>query len=340
MRPPSRRERFPSSVCSRPKIEMRFAWVLCACSIAFGQPARMVHRGGVVVDATTGEGIEGAVVRDGDASVTTDPAGRFQIDGKLGITVSKTGYVPRGATLGDQVAGAGGELYQMHIIVRLLALGTVSGLVLDAAGRPFAGAHIDLFATVRPPGVEAKTDTDGRFQAQLPPGLYQVCATPLSEPEDGDKIPVAACVQGVTADSGLSNPPVTIRLGEVAVYSILGRVRGARAGWGIQVHVESDTPTGTRAGFASWYFACTLKRDGSFVIARVPAGEYTVYASAGPVVQTAECDATLVPRFSSLVMQDDMRPRQPQPEMWSGERKVTLKGDVRDLVVRVTQWKK
>jgi hypothetical protein len=355
---------------------MRFLLLICACSVAYGQAEflpqpRTVHRQGVVVDVTTGEPIADAVItvtvevpRKGTSTskTTTDFAGRFQVDAPYfmhpiggAFVVSKPGYVQRPSDFGDQLQDASGDLYQRQVVLGMLALATVTGVVVDAAGKPSPGARIDFISLDKPPNQQGAifaqdnpaADAQGRFEAVVLPGSYHVCATPQVFGRSQAKVPVAACfpsasdyasAASVTAHPGGAAQPLTIHLLETATYSIRGRIKPGthnRSDWGIQIWAVSDDHTNTRPGWAQSYSGC-VNRGAKFVIAGVPAGAYTLSALAGPGVQTSSCGARNVPKIESFAIDDCCSSvPQPRPVRYSGQRKATLNRDLSGIVVNV-----
>jgi hypothetical protein len=121
-----------------------------------------------VVLGDKGEPIADATVTVGDKSVQTAADGSFSIPdvpgGKQSVTVKAPGY--EDGTL--DANGAGTKITVKHAIKP----GQLRGLVRSFAGKPLA-------ATVRvePLGVETKTDADGVFTVDVPPGSYEVVVT-------------------------------------------------------------------------------------------------------------------------------------------------------------------
>ena len=262
---------------------MRFLFLICACSFAYGQAEflpepRTVHTQGVVVDATTGEPIAGAAITvtaevpgkgTSTSKATTDFAGRFQIDAPYvmhptggAFIVSKAGYIQQSSYSGDQLQGASGDLYVRQVVLRMLALATITGVVVDAGERPSPGARIAFISLDKQPGGNAAlfapndktTDAQGHFQAAVAPGSYHVCATPQFIGRTA-KIPVAACFPSapdyasagrVTVRAGGAAEPLTIQLLEVATYRIRGRIHFGSAGKQLGSELGSSDSSGFR----------------------------------------------------------------------------------------------
>ncbi|MBX3234389.1 MAG: carboxypeptidase regulatory-like domain-containing protein [Labilithrix sp.] len=116
-----------------------------------------------------GEPIANAQVGVGDKSVTTGPDGSFTIElpaGKASLTVKATGYED---SVMDVEVVAGAAATASVTAKHTIKPGQLRGLVRAFSGKPLA-------ATIRvePIGVETKTDADGVFQVDVPPGSYEV----------------------------------------------------------------------------------------------------------------------------------------------------------------------
>jgi hypothetical protein len=312
---------------------MRYVLLICISSVAW---AETFHRGGVVIDVTTNEPIAGAVVTMGGKTTTSDAGGRFQIDGQIGaISASKPGYVFQSTARGDEWQDSTGDRYQPHMIVGMLALGTIKGQVVDAEGKPFAGPRIDVLLAARQIN-SGVADSDGNFELQVLPGSYRVCAIPQSLTHGQGTVLVAACypsatdyylAKDVTVVARASTQSLIIHLGEVPTYTIRGRITGVSAKnrkRGMIISVLSDDPDPYDIGPSERTYGC-VKPDGSFTISDVPAGAYTLEATGGSNVDTTPCGA-----------QPDS---QVPGTMWDGERNLVLKSNVRGITVHVKPQK-
>ena len=361
---------------------MRFLFLICACSFAYGQAEflpepRTVHTQGVVVDATTGEPIAGAVITvtaevpgkgTSTSKATADFAGRFQIDTPYvmhpsggAFLVSKAGYIQQRSYSGDQLQGASGDLYVRQVVLRMLALVTISGVVVDAGGRPSPGASIASIALDKQPAGnevmfalnDKTTDAQGRFQPSVAPGDYHVCAIPQFIGRTA-KIPVAACFPSapdyasasrVTARAGGAAELLTIKLLEVATYRIHGRIQPGSAGksswganWGVVIRADPDDSTDGRPVRGPQAYLGCVNRDDSFVISGLPAGTYTLSAVAGPGVQRLKCDAKRVAEIPPFATDNCCSSNpQPPPVLYTGQRKVTFTGNLSGIVVNVVR---
>jgi hypothetical protein len=311
---------------------MRALFLISVASVGYGQATSpqslpTIHREGVLLDATTGEPIAAAQItvkpeipgkNAFTSTVDTDSEGRFQIDApflKYGgnyFWASRPGYTWNDQSPGDQRLEPSGDVYVRHIVFRLLALSTITGVVIDASGKRVSGA---LIATTVVPwekehpqrlALESKpiTDSEGRFQVPVVPNSYFVCAFPPAGEPGKAKIAIPACFPSapvysaarvVTVAPGLTTEQLTIRLSEVPVYSIRGRIRFAAAhkskDWGMEIEAWSSDDYGDRPGchgpfgpqstLCSGPYVGDVNKDGRFVISVIPAGSYTLYARAG-----------------------------------------------------------
>jgi hypothetical protein len=154
--------------------------------------------GTVVVDGT-GEPLAGADVRilETDARTFTAPDGHFEFDGVIpgGHTVvaSRSGYVTAAAGMSgprdrprplELIAGS-----PRHVEIRLVALGVITGRLVDGTGQPVRGVRIRAIQRRTTPspydrgGAEVSSDDDGRFAIrELDPGRYFVIADKRTPP--------------------------------------------------------------------------------------------------------------------------------------------------------------
>jgi hypothetical protein len=235
----------------------------------------------------------------------------------------------------------------------VVAMATIFGVVLDASGKPYAGAQIWTTAASWPLPPETwdryATDAQGRFRLAVAPGSYLVCAFPPGVGLDETKMALPACFPSAPAYTAAiavtvaphgASPQLTIRLLEAPAYSIRGRITsgGVRKtkDWGMTIDAESDPPQqylgcGRLPPVAPYSSACAtgyagdVKADGSFVISGVRAGSYSLYAIAGDYVGR------------QYVANDDLGMRQPTsvPPVYTGARNVIVKGNLSGVPVKV-----
>jgi hypothetical protein len=252
--------------------------------VTSAQQLPTIHRGGVVLDATTGEPIVAAKITVKaelpgknvfTSTVETDSAGQFQIDAPFLVYggnyfwASKPGYTWNDQSLGDRRVDPSGDVYVQHVVFRLLALSTIKGVVVGSSGKPVSGALIAATLVPwekEPPqrlAVESKpiTDSKGRFQVLVIPNSYFVCAFPPAGEPGQTAIAIPACFPSapaysaarvVTVAPGRTTEQLIIRLSKVSVYSVRGRIKfGAThksKDWGMEIYASSSDDHRDRPG--------------------------------------------------------------------------------------------
>lgn len=152
---------------------------------------------GRVTNAATGAGVAGVRVRlmpaaEGERyDATTDAEGRFRIedvqDGAYRARYTAPGFLPV-PKAGDQLPpfAVSSAAEPMRLDMRMQPLGTLSGRVVDTAGKPVADAGVWLVAGERwcgppqcsPDKRQSKTGANGEYHvAELPDGPWLVSAT-------------------------------------------------------------------------------------------------------------------------------------------------------------------
>lgn len=137
---------------------------------------------GTVTDAYTGEPVNAATLTLGDATLTTDQAGAYQIarwDAKGTLQVSASGYEPVTVDLSTKPQLARPEPPAVTLDAISIRPNTLSGAVTDAyTGAPLAGALVQASETI-----SATTGADGRYLlAGLPERFELTITAPDYEP--------------------------------------------------------------------------------------------------------------------------------------------------------------
>jgi len=210
---------------------------------------------GTVTDAVTGAAIVGATVTDGTRSATSDANGGYTIANVPGGTYTVTATASGYDSASQSVQVTAGQTSTADFALSPLP-GAIAGTVTDAAtGATIAGA------TVTDGTRSATSDANGGYSiANVPAGTYTVTATASGYNSASQSVQVTAG-QTSTANFVLSPPP--------APGAIAGTVKDAATGATIAGATVTD---GTRSA--------TSNANGGYSIASVPAGTYTVTATA------------------------------------------------------------
>ena len=203
------------------------------------------------------------------ATGQSDAQGRFKIEkvpaGTYRVSVSAQGYASLVAGYKRLVTDG----YLAFDNVELAPRATVTGSVMDDAGKPIVGARVRLIDTLGmngqsyrlPESAQATTDAKGRFRiAGAPMGFGRVRCFAKGRHARVDKL-----------------RPVPIK--DLAILmsetgTIKGKVIGGRPKRG-GTHV-SVAPEGERIG--KWGGAMRVKPDGAFQFDNVPPGRYVISA--------------------------------------------------------------
>jgi Carboxypeptidase regulatory-like domain len=156
--------------------------LLLASSALFGQVVE-----GTVVNSQTGAPIGEAsvqIVNAGKTSyqTTSDAQGAFRIEGVADGTymalVFKTGFQTSGDAAALQRFRVGAGLDPVHLQLKLIPFGKLSGRVFDGTDGPVAGAQVSVFQGIGI-GQTVKSDAEGGFSFDgIRPGSYFLSARP------------------------------------------------------------------------------------------------------------------------------------------------------------------
>jgi len=234
---------------------------------------------------------------------TTDDDGRFQLNGlKAGewrVTISKGGYYPwyigqrRPFEIPPPVAIAARQ--RLEVDIPLTRGGVIAGRVFDQSGEPLAGLQVKVYRArmsqgyrrLESVGVPDRTDDTGAYRIYaLPPGDYYVAASLRMAPADSIvETTYAPTYYPGTGDFGEAER-IRIGLGSeaTAVFPLLAvrhvHVSGTlltssgSPGDALLTLTSANSELGMPLGIGG-----VTRRDGSFTLADVPPGRYTLTAT-------------------------------------------------------------
>ena len=239
----------------------------------------------------------------GERSVITDDAGRFEFAGVAGgrwrITATRAGYLTqqygqrRPFEGAPPVALPGGE--RLTIAMALARAGAINGRIFDEYGEPLSGARIQLFRPrmakqlryLQPVGEGDLTDDTGAYRLHgLAPGEYYVAASlrvapidsviqttyaPTYYPGTGNFAEAQKIFVGTSAEVQADFPVRPLRTARITGFVVDSA--GAPASAFLNLASEA-----AELGDSNGVGAAT-RDDGSFLLADVPPGTYTLYAS-------------------------------------------------------------
>lgn len=266
-----------------------------------GRPLRRAHVAAQLVDRTGRTGA--AMPRMGERSVLTDDQGRFVLTDLIGgfwrITASKAGYLTlqvgqrRAFEATPPLTLTGNQVVEVSLALR--RAGAINGRVYDEYGDPVAGARIQLLRPrmvrqqrqLQPVGEGDFSDDTGAFRLHgLAPGEYYVTAAlrvapldsvvqttyaPSYYPGSGNFSEARRIFVGAGADVHIDFPVRPVRT--VRVTGFVQDSSGAPASAVLNLMSEA-TELGDSLGIGT-----ATREDGSFLVADVPPGAYTLYAS-------------------------------------------------------------
>jgi len=232
---------------------------------------------GTVYDQATSKTLTGAAIvvqleQDGKrttlATAQADAEGKFQIEkipaGTYQINVSADKYAARYMGYAD----LNGRNVQ-SFVVDLAPEQTVTGLVLDGADRPVAGADVRVAGTMGMDGLtygtlapSVKTDAQGRFTiAGLPRGHCSLRFT-------------AQGLHPVWNPKSFSTSAKDIVLRAGSAGAVKGRVVGADGAPRPNSQINIQDAAGNKVG--TWGGSKGVKQDGTFSFENVPVGNYVI----------------------------------------------------------------
>ena len=275
-----------------------------------GPPAPLANGAtivGRVFDATTHAPVRRAQIQATNNELfidgTTDDDGRFQLNGlRAGawqVTVSKGGYYPwyigqrRPFDIPPPITLAARQ--RLDVDIPLSRGGVIAGRVFDQSGEPLAGLQVKVYRArmsqgyrrLETVGVPDRTDDTGAYRIYaLPPGDYYVAASLRMAPVDSIvETTYAPTYYPGTGDLGEAQRiRITLGTEATAVFPLLPvrRVRvsgtllsssGAPAD-ALLTLTSANSELGMPLGLGG-----VTRRDGSFTLADVPPGRYTLSAS-------------------------------------------------------------
>jgi hypothetical protein len=204
-----------------------------------------------VVSATTGAVVQGATVKIGSATATTNAEGEFELQnlpvGNATITTTATGFDPRSESVS---LAAGSNTHD--VVLAPTPTASVSGAVSASTGGVIAGATVEVGSAT------ATSGADGRYEfASLPVGN----ATIVTSAPGFDEVSVS-----ISLVAGPNVHDVVLTLTPTATVSgVVTSTTGAVIA-GASVTIENIT--------------ATTGADGQFELQNVPVGHVTLGASA------------------------------------------------------------
>jgi hypothetical protein len=262
---------------------------------------------GRVFDATTQTPVRRAQIQATNDEMfvdgTTDDDGRFQLNGlRAGawrVTVSKGGYYPwnigqrRPFEIPPPIVIAARQ--RLDVEIPLTRGGVIAGRVFDRNGEPLAGLQVKVYRArmsqgyrrLESVGVPDRTDDTGAYRIYaLPPGDYYVAASlrmapadsivettyaPTYYPGTGDLGEAERIRIGLGSEATAIFPLLPVR--HVRVSGTLLTSSGAPAD-ALLTLTSANSELGMPLGLGS-----VTRRDGSFTIADVAPGRYTLSAA-------------------------------------------------------------
>ncbi len=257
-----------------------------------GADVRLVAEGGDRMESMFGE--IAALLGGAGARHLTDAQGRFSLTTSAGIEKARVVARARGLLESkSEVIDLGDPAATAEVVVTLRVPGAIEGRVTDERGRPVAGASVSV-ASNRSEGLidveishgaaQATSGEDGRFRVdEVEPGEATLRV------RHARFLTATAEVAGVV-EGGVANVDVRLVLGGGVAGAVVGPDGRPFEGASIlvqPVHVDHDAPMDfawqdTRSG-----------PDGTFRREGLPAGRYSVAASAEGFTTSASAEVTV-----------------------------------------------
>ncbi|HLL85349.1 MAG TPA: carboxypeptidase regulatory-like domain-containing protein [Longimicrobium sp.] len=214
-----------------------------------------------IASARSGEGARPVAPMEEQTIATSDGRGQLQLSGlapgTYRVEARSVGYAPW-AKNDIQVP------YPGELLISLHGAGVLEGFVVDASGRPAAGATVTVIGDEEPAVVT--TGEGGGFSAEVEGGTYQLAARRGND--------TGALLKPLVVPSGATVGGLRLELR--AAGAIFGKVVSAADGLPVPGAVVAVSPY-LKAGDTG---RTTSGVDGSYVVEGVPPGSYDVVVTA------------------------------------------------------------
>jgi hypothetical protein len=258
-----------------------------------GEPLRRVQ-----VRATASEPHTALTDADGRYELARLPAGSYQLSASRGGFVEMQYGQRRPFRAGRAVALTDGATFE-KIDFALMPGGVIAGRILDDAGEPVIGASVSVSRMAYVNGRRQliasggdRSDDHGEFRIfDLPPAEYYVYATLDSQSDASNAglgyattyypgTPSHTEAQQVRLNAGEELSGIVFPLVATRTSSISGVVRNVDGTPALLAMVIARPRSGDVAPMMGASFAAVTKPDGSYAVANVPPGAYSLEARA------------------------------------------------------------